>query len=203
METIKVGAMKSNPEAIVARIEELEAELSKELARRASMLGFGLEHGRVRFEEEVRRRHEKLRTSAWTYLLRANPLAVITAPFIYSLIFPLILLDLFLFLFQETCFRAYGIKPVKRRDFFSFDRQYLAYLNPIEKLNCAFCSYANGLLAYAGEIASLTERYWCPIKHARRLLGIHRRYRDFADYGDAEAYIVKSAENDSMTTRSK
>ena len=110
--------MKSNPEAIVARIEELEAELSKELARRASMLHFGLEHGRVRFEEEVRRRHEKLRTSAWTYLLRANPLAVITAPVIYSLIFPLILLDLFLFLFQTICFRAYGIKPVKRRDFF-------------------------------------------------------------------------------------
>jgi hypothetical protein len=118
MEIIEVGVIKSNPEAIVARIEELEAELSKELARRASMLRFGLEHGRVRFEEEIRRRHEKLRTSTWTYLLRANPLAVITAPFIYSLIFPLNLLDLFLFLFQTTCFRAYGMKPVKRRDFF-------------------------------------------------------------------------------------
>ena len=107
MEIIEVGVMKSNPEAIVARIEELEAELSKELARRASMLHFGLEHGRVRFEEEVRRRHEKLRTSAWTYLLRANPLAVITAPVIYSLIFPLILLDLFLFLFLLSILRQH------------------------------------------------------------------------------------------------
>lgn len=193
--------MKNDPEAIVARIEELEAELSIELARRASMLRFGLERGRIRFEEEVRRRHEMLRTSTWTYLLRANPLAVITAPFIYSLIFPLLLLDLFLILFQATCFRAYGINTVKRVDYFSFDRQYLSYLNPIEKLNCAFCSYANGLLAYAGEIASLTERYWCPIKHARRLQGIHRRYRDFADYGDAEAYIVKTAEHDAISTK--
>ena len=166
------------------------------------MLRFGLERGRVRFEQEVRRRHEMLRTSTWTYLLRANPLAVLTAPFIYSLIVPLLLLDFFLLLYQATCFRAYGIKPVKRGDYFSFDRQYLAYLNPIEKLNCAFCSYANGLLAYASEIASLTEKYWCPIKHARRLQGNHRRYRDFADYGDAEAYVAKIAEHDAISTKS-
>lgn len=194
--------MRNDLEGIVAKIEELEAELKIELARRASMLRFGLERGRVRFEQEVRRRHEMLRTSTWTYLLRANPLAVLTAPFIYSLIVPLLLLDFFLLLYQATCFRAYGIKPVKRGDYFSFDRQYLAYLNPIEKLNCAFCSYANGLLAYASEVASLTEKYWCPIKHARRLQGNHRRYRDFADYGDAEAYVAKIAEHDAISTKS-
>jgi len=64
----------------------------------------------------------------------------------------------------------------------------LAYLNALEKLNCAYCSYGNGLIAYVGEIASLTEQYWCPIKHARRRAGAHHRYNEFAEFGDAEAF---------------
>ncbi|MBN8910922.1 MAG: hypothetical protein J0H65_02475, partial [Rhizobiales bacterium] len=35
---------------------------------------------------------------------------------------------------------------------------------------------------------SRTEVYWCPIKHARRTAGAHQYYREFVDYGDAEAY---------------
>ena len=62
----------------------------------------------------------------------------------------------------------------------------------MEKFNCAYCSYANGLIAYTMEIASLTEAYWCPIKHARRLELTHARYRDFADYGDADAFKKKT-----------
>ena len=46
----------------------------------------------------------------------------------------------------------------------------------------------HGLLAYAGEIAARTEQFWCPVKHARRAVAAHARYRDFAEYGDAEAY---------------
>jgi hypothetical protein len=68
------------------------------------------------------------------------------------------------------------------------DRGHLAYLNVIEKINCVYCSYANGLIAYVQEIASLTEQYWCPIKHARRVIATHERYRKFVDYGDAESY---------------
>jgi hypothetical protein len=69
-----------------------------------------------------------------------------------------------------------------------FDRRYLAYLNALEKLNCAYCSYANGLIGYVREIASRTEQYWCPIKHARKLVAAHPRYASFADFGDAEGY---------------
>ncbi len=32
---------------------------------------------------------------------------------------------------------------------FTFDRHRLGYLNLIEKLNCDYCAYANGLFAYA------------------------------------------------------
>ena len=69
-----------------------------------------------------------------------------------------------------------------------FDRAHLGYLNALEKLNCAYCSYGNGLAAYFTEIASRTEQYWCPIKHSRRILHAHARYLHFADFGDAENF---------------
>ena len=109
-------------------------------------------------------------------------------PSIYSLIIPLILLDLFAALYQAVCFPVYGLRRVRRRDYLAFDRGQLAYLNAIEKINCEYCAYANGLIAYIREIASRTEEYWCPIKHARRVLGVHARYGSFVDYGDGDAY---------------
>jgi hypothetical protein len=35
--------------------------------------------------------------------------------------------------------------------------------------------------------------YWCPIKHARRVLGPHPHYEGFADFGDAEEYRARLA----------
>ena len=77
---------------------------------------------------------------------------------------------------------------IKHKAYYLFDRSHLAYLNALEKINCAYCSYGNGLAAYFTEIASRTEQYWCPIKHARRLMHAHSRYPHFVDYGDAEHY---------------
>lgn len=117
---------------------------------------------------------------------------VFTAPVIYSLIFPLLLLDLFVTIYQAICFPVYGIAKVRRHDYLIFDRYHLGYLNALEKLNCAYCSYANGLIAYVREIAGRTEQYWCPIKHARRVVGAHQYYAQFHDFGDATAFRVPS-----------
>ncbi|WP_119300822.1 hypothetical protein [Dongia deserti] len=174
--------------ALVERIRSLEGELEAELAKRSAELRIGLDHGRIVFEQELLRRHRELRVRLPHYLLNARPLVVLTAPVIYSLIVPFVLLDLFMTIYQAVCFPVYGIAKVRRRDYLVFDRGHLAYLNAIEKLNCAYCSYANGLIAYVREIASRTEQYWCPIKHATRVMGAHARYSDFEDYGDAEAY---------------
>ncbi len=177
--------------SIADRIRELEAELDAEIARRSADLRFGLEKGKAIFEEEVLRRHRELKTSLWRYIRQSNVLVMITAPFIYMLIIPFGLLDLFLFIYQAICFPIYGIPHVKRSDYFVFDRRYLAYLNVVEKLNCAYCSYGNGVIAYAREVGSRTEQYWCPIKHARRTQDVHARYRNFVDFGDADAYMEK------------
>jgi hypothetical protein len=117
-----------------------------------------------------------------------------TVPLIYSLIIPLVLADVWLTAHQWICFPLYRISRVPRRRFFVLDRHKLAYLNPIEKLHCAYCSYANGLIAYIREIAARTEQYWCPIKHGQRLLSPHARYPLFVDYGDAAGYLARGPE---------
>ena len=82
----------------------------------------------------------------------------------------------------------FGIARVRRDAYIVFDRQHLAYLNLIEKMNCGYCGYANGVLAYVREIAGRTEQYRCPIRHAKRLRAPHSHYREFVDYGDASGY---------------
>ena len=122
------------------------------------------------------------------YVLEGDVLSLLTAPVIYSLLLPLILLDSWVTLYQSICFPIYGIARVPRRRYFAVDRHKLAYLNGIEKLHRTFCSYANGLIAYVREVAARTEQYWCPIKHARTIPAPHSRYHLFFDYGDAERY---------------
>lgn len=179
-----------NPQiaALVVHIRSLEAELELEIAKRRTELQFEIKNRKVVFEADVRRRHAELKTRVTRYLAEARLLSMLTAPIIYSVIVPLLLLDLFVSLYQAVCFPVYGIEKVKRRDYMIFDRSKLAYLNFIEKVNCAYCSYGNGLLGYVREVTARTEEYWCPIKHAQRVLAAHAHYSGFADYGDAEGY---------------
>jgi len=174
--------------SIAERIRSLEDELEAEIAVRRDELHFTIQDRRVRFEREVQRRNRDLKARLSRYVLGARPLFVLTAPVIYSVAVPLLLLDLSATVYQAICFRAYGIPRVDRRRYIAFDRRHLAYLNAIEKLNCEYCSYANGLIAYVREIAARTEQFWCPIKHALRVRSTHERYHQFVDYGDAKAY---------------
>jgi hypothetical protein len=173
---------------LAQRIRALEREFELELAKRRAGLRFGLERGKAVFDEEVRQLHAQAQTSLRRYVLNARPLVILSAPFIYSLIIPLLVLHACVALYQVVCFPTYRMEKVRRSDYMVFDRQHLAYLNVLEKLNCVYCSYANGLIAYVGEIAARTEAYWCPIKHARRLAYTHQYYAEFSDYGDPEAY---------------
>ncbi len=180
--------MDKNISNLLERIRSLETELENELAKKREDLRFSIENRKIRFEREILAEHRKLKTSLLAYLAQSEIKHILVAPVIYSLILPFLLLDLFVSLYQLICFPVYGIPRVKRRDYIVFDRHHLAYLNLIEKFNCAYCSYGNGLIAYVREIAGRTEQYWCPIKHASRLLGAHSRYRRFVDFGDAAGY---------------
>jgi len=100
-------------------------------------------------------------------------------------------LDIFVTLYQALCFPIYGIAKVRRGDYIVFDRHQLGYLNFIERFHCEYCAYANGLIAYAAEITARTEQYFCPIKHARKILGTHSQYARFLEFGDSAEYHAK------------
>lgn len=173
---------------VMDRIRELEADLEREVAAAQEQWQYRIEAGRVRFQDEVFRRHKRMKMSVLQYLRESYWASALSAPIVYSVAAPFLALDLWLSLYQRICFPIYGIPRVRRADYIVIDRWKLAFLNNIEKANCDYCSYANGLLAYVREVTARTEQYWCPIKHAQRIRSPHSRYRFFVDYGDAEGY---------------
>jgi len=186
---------------IMAIIHKLEGDLEVELAQRRLDFDYTIDNEKVKFQEYVLKRHRQMRSHWLSYILKARPSVALTAPIIYAMVTPFAMLDIFVTLYQLICFRAYGISIVRRRDYIVLDRSQLAYLNWLEKFNCLFCSYANGVIGYVREISARTEQYWCPIKHARRIVGAHALYSSFADYGDVEAY--KKIEQTNLRTGAK
>ena len=169
---------------LFARIRALQDEV--EDAYREAREEF--EQQKLRLAEEFLTRQRRYRTGAIRFVVLARPLVLLTAPIVYLGWLPFIVLDLFVTLCQAVCFPVWRIPKVKRSDYLFFDRADLPYLNAIERFNCFYCSYANGIAAYAREVAARTEQYWCPIKHARRIVAAHDRYPLFFEHGDAEAY---------------
>lgn len=180
-------AMNNRIQELNAQIKALEKELREEI-QRIRIQTYEIRERGVRFRDEVLQRHRSQMERVFTYLRHAKLKHVLTAPVIWLCIIPAALLDLVVSLYQAVCFPVYGIPRVKRSDYIAIDRHYLAYLNLIEKLNCLYCAYFNGLIAYVGEIAGRTEQYWCPIKHARQLKNVHSRYGKFVEFGDSDAY---------------
>lgn len=180
--------------SLLDRIRELEKDIDREIDNQRHTAEATLKAGAARFTDEVRAQHRKLKTGLITYIRGASLPLVLSAPITYAIVVPLMLLDLMATLHQKICFHVYGIRSVRRSDYIVIDRHRLSYLNGIEKLNCVYCGYANGVIAYVREIAGRTEQYWCPIKHARNLRTPHSRYSRFLDYGDAQGYRDKLAE---------
>jgi hypothetical protein len=146
-------------------------------------------HGRgIRFTDEARSAHKKFRLESYRYLLHSRFLVLVTAPAIWVCAIPIVLTDMTSTIYQAICFPIYGIPKVKRRDYVAFDRHHLSYLNFFEKVNCEYCAYVNGILAYFTEIAARTEQHWCPIKHADCAKCSHSRYKKFLEFGDAKGY---------------
>lgn len=173
---------------LIDQIRDLEEKVEAELTARRASMNYELYKKKAIFEKEVRDYHRKLRTGVLRFLSTSPFLTLLTTPVIYAMIVPIALLDICVTIYQQICFSAWGIRRVKRANYVVIDRQYLAYLNIIEKFNCVYCGYGNGVFAYAHEVSSRTEQYWCPIKHARRAKGQHGNTRDFLEYGDGEAW---------------
>lgn len=184
----KGSAMIKNIQDLITQISRLEKELVEEFQKKEEEFYYRVKDRKVRFEETTRRYHKTLATSIAPYLSQSAFLHILTVPVIWSCLLPALLLDATVSLFMRLCFPIYKIPMVKRSEYIIIDRHSLAYLNLIEKINCCYCGYFNGLIAYTREIAGRTEQFWCPVKHARPGKSFHSRYHKFIDYGDGEGY---------------
>jgi hypothetical protein len=180
--------MTSSVERLIERLREAEEDLTREADAQQKQWQYRVRRGRVWFDEEVRRAQRAFKQSIPAFIRESSVASLLTTPVIYSLLLPFVALDLWVTLYQWVCFPLYGIARAPRRRYFVIDRHKLGYLNGIEKVNCVYCGYANGVIAYVREVAARTEEYWCPIKHARAIPTPHTRYHLFFDYGDANAY---------------
>ena len=180
--------MPSHIDDLLDHISTLEHEFEAELVGARDRWRYRLDAGRVRFEREARLAHRRVKQSIPRFRSESSVSTLLTAPLVYSMVVPIALLDIWISVYQAICFRVYGIARVRRSSYIVIDRHQLAYFNAIEKLNCVYCGYANGVFAYVREIAGRTEQYWCPIRQASRARGSHGHYRSFVEYGDAAVY---------------
>ena len=183
--------MQETLKELLEKIDLIQEQIKDKYAELAKEYGYVLEKRRVQFQDLIRLQNKSHKTSFWRYILSKNTRQVLSIPFIYVMIVPAVVLDIFLLVYQWTAFPLYRIPRVKRGEYILFDRKYLDYLNWFDKLNCLYCSYVNGLFAYAVEIAARTERYWCPIKAATKPRFTHTWYKEFADYGNPKEWKKK------------
>jgi len=186
--------MDNNIRELLNQIKDIEDEISNLVNEKQEEFLYFYEDGKVKFKEGIEDVHRKAKMTLFRYLLNAKLRNIASAPFIYSMIIPFVFLDITISIYQSICFRLYRIKRVPRAAYIVIDRYKLKHLNSIEQFNCIYCGYGNGVIAYAREIAARTEQYWCPIKHARKVIGRHSRYNNFIDYGDSENYQERRME---------
>lgn len=179
---------------LIEDIEVMKAKLGEEIEKEAANISYEIDNGYVRFEEEIRTRHKENMKTLFVWFSETPILHFLSSPVVYMMVFPAMLLDVMLFIYTKVVSSVFKFTFPSRNKYVVFDRQYLGYLNSIEKINCMYCSYFNGLMAYSGAIASRTELYFCPIKHAKKIAYKHEYYDAFLGYGDGEKYQEKLKE---------
>lgn len=173
---------------IVEEIKNKKDELFVEYEKMRKKYDFSFKNWKIVFSQKAKNIQKWFKIPLKKYLVPKSINHIISIPFIYGMIIPGIILDISLFIYQQTAFRLYRIPLVIRSEYIVFDRKHLSYLNFIQKINCLYCSYMNWLFSYAVEIWGRTEKYWCPIKAARRKKWWHDWEEFFADYWDPEGF---------------
>jgi len=173
---------------LIEKIHVLESELAVEMQKKQEEFFYKIRGEKILFDEKTKQYHKTLVTGSYTYLWNAKTFNILTSPLIWFCLIPALFLDLVATLYQFICFPPNNIPKVRRSNYIIIDRFELEYLNALEKVNCVYCSYFNGLMAYVQEIAGRTEQHYCPIKHARKVAAVHSRYKNFFEYGDADSY---------------
>jgi len=176
---------------MIEEIETMKKRLGEEIDKEEEYVNYENRNGYIQFEKEMFDRQKQNMMHLWEWFSEIPLIQLLSAPVVYIMIVPAVVLDIMLFIYHYVVSRVFRIEFGKRSDYVVFDRQYLGYLNVVEKLNCLYCTYFNGLMQYASSIAARTELYFCPIKHAKKIAYKHEFYDTFLSYGDGDEYQKK------------
>lgn len=184
-------ALQSSEKITRQRLEILGEETFKAFDSALKSISF-----KINVAEEIGKQKKQLRQWKIGFFHTLRPFTrlmrhFLSMPFIYFMIIPSVFLHISIEMYQQICFRLYGIPLVRTREYFHFDRALLPYLNWVEIIHCVYCSYVNHLFQFAVEIAGRTERYWCPIKYANHINKTHSQYEQFVEYFDGESFHEK------------
>ena len=110
----------------------------------------------------------------------------------FSILPWLMMVDILAEIYHQIGFRLCHMPLIDRSKYIRIDRHRLEHLNIIDKVGCAYCGYANGLVMYLSEIAARTELYWCAIKHQKEAEFMQQEHQqEFLEYGDEEGFREK------------
>src|ERR1700754_1594768 len=96
--------MTTQLDTLTEKLRSVEAEIEVEMAKRREEMRFHVVNRKIVFEHEASQVHREIKTSAMRYLIDVGPLVILVAPVIWSLIIPMMLLDLSLMVYQAICF---------------------------------------------------------------------------------------------------
>ncbi len=109
---------------------------------------------------------------------------IVSAPFIYGMLVPVLFLHFCLEIYHQVAFRLYGISLVNTREYFLCSVSKPRGKSIFTQFNCWYCSYFRNILNYSKEIAAQTELYWCPIKE-NSTISDHSEYHHFMEQTEA------------------
>jgi hypothetical protein len=92
--------MDDNIGEFVKRIRALEAQIEQEFQQRRQQLQADFENRKVQFEAEVLAQQRRFKEGVLKYVLTADWRHVLSVPFIYPVLLPMLLLDAFVTLYR-------------------------------------------------------------------------------------------------------
>ncbi len=120
---------------LLEKIKEIETKIEDLLDAGKEKFSYEIKQGKAVFTKEVLKLQQYESKNIFVYIIQTPIPKLLSAPIVYSMIFPIIILDIFLTIYQWICFPIYKIKKIKRKDHIVMDRHRLKYLNSIEKVN--------------------------------------------------------------------
>jgi hypothetical protein len=99
--------MKSQINKILAEIEQKARDLKIEYDKLMEKYSFSFKNGKIIFNKDKKSQDKSKKNNIWYSVRNTRLREFLSIPFIYIMIIPILFLDVFLFIYQQTAMRLY------------------------------------------------------------------------------------------------